>query len=178
MTIRSKDDNRTSTESSFASAPSEDQLNTTNTSDYYHSAHADNDFNSIPLVHAHTVELLDDQPPTQAFSNQSSTTASIPVAYSTGKPPSLPSSPPPTSVQNRHRNNNNNNDDDNNNTCGGWSCCGITCAIITAIFLCCILPFIIAAFVIGHAAHTVLTEMDDEIWDLDDDYWEIDDNYN
>eukprot|EP00751_Fragilariopsis_kerguelensis_P047205 CAMPEP_0171054088 /NCGR_PEP_ID=MMETSP0736-20130129/54891_1 /TAXON_ID=186038 /ORGANISM="Fragilariopsis kerguelensis, Strain L26-C5" /LENGTH=160 /DNA_ID=CAMNT_0011508191 /DNA_START=51 /DNA_END=533 /DNA_ORIENTATION=- len=158
MTIRdinandnSKNDRTTALSSAlFASAPTEDQLNSTNT----------------VVTNAEAVIRV-----------QSSFAEHIPIAYSTGKPPQPPPPPQqlsqpqsssiavatgaPTSTHMR-----NNARDNNQACCAGWTCCGITCAVLTSIFVCCVLPFVVAAIVIGHTAHSVLTEMDDEVWNI------------
>mmetsp|Transcript_24816 Transcript_24816/g.27790 ORF Transcript_24816/g.27790 Transcript_24816/m.27790 type:complete len:178 (-) Transcript_24816:615-1148(-) len=175
MTIRdinandnSKNDRTTALSSAlFASAPTEDQLNSTNTV-VTNAEAVIRDDNNIPFVQATSVELLD---------QQSSFAEHIPIAYSTGKPPQPPPPPQqlsqpqsssiavatgaPTSTHMR-----NNARDNNQACCAGWTCCGITCAVLTSIFVCCVLPFVVAAIVIGHTAHSVLTEMDDEVWNI------------
>jgi hypothetical protein len=183
MTIRNK---------SFASAPTEDEMRGTNNNGFNAvavSVNADYDDNNIPFAHATSVELL-----------EQTTLAQTPVAYSTGKPPQPPqqqqqqqqqqqpqsssiavATGAPTSTQTAaaaattttHRRN-------NNQCCAGWTCCGITCVILSSIFICCVLPFIIAAIAITTATQSVMPELDDEFWTLDDDYLNAnnDDLYN
>jgi hypothetical protein len=182
MTIRNK---------SFASAPTEDEMRGTNNNGFNAvavSVNADYDDNNIPFAHATSVELL-----------EQTTLAQTPVAYSTGKPPQPPqqqqqqqqqpqsssiavATGAPTSTQTTaaatttttiHRRN-------NNQCCADWTCCGITCVILSSIFICCVLPFIIAAIAITTATQSVMPELDDEFWTLDDDYLNAnnDDLYN
>lgn len=170
--------------SSFSSAPTEDQLNSIDAVVANAEAVTFNDSN-IPFVHATSVELPDQQ---SSFAQHVSTTGQpkpisvpIPVAYSTGKPPQPPpptQSPPPqsssivvatgapTSVHSQ-----NNARINNQACCAGWTCCGITCAVVMSIFVFCVLPFIIAVIAIGHTANSVLAEMDDEVWRTDDALW-------
>eukprot|EP00537_Pseudo-nitzschia_pungens_P003199 CAMPEP_0172357768 /NCGR_PEP_ID=MMETSP1060-20121228/2094_1 /TAXON_ID=37318 /ORGANISM="Pseudo-nitzschia pungens, Strain cf. cingulata" /LENGTH=220 /DNA_ID=CAMNT_0013078583 /DNA_START=138 /DNA_END=797 /DNA_ORIENTATION=+ len=137
------------------SAPTENEI---------HSADA------IPYAHA---TILEGEPELQLEPTTSSTATTIPtsgtnrvpIAVSTGAPPTLPPRTPVAVATGTAISNNNRNNDSCADCCNGRTCCCIATATCAVIFLCCFLP-LITTLMAGILGFQYVDEMvDDGFWD-------------
>lgn len=135
---------------------------------------------TVPFAHATSV-----QGEVYSSANSSSATATLPqapprssIAVATGDPIYRAASTPQPQ---QHRSQANRNHQDCEDCCSGQTCCWVTVIVVSVIFLCCILPFIImmiaGAAAINHVGEAI-DSMDDQFFNVDDNFYDTSGNFD